>query len=64
MTDKKNDNKGIIISSLGALFTIFGTTLMSMKSSKILYLSCTFLGVILAAYGVFIMAKTTKSDKK
>jgi hypothetical protein len=28
-----------------------------MKSSAILYLSCTIIGLILAAYGVFLMLK-------
>ncbi|NAS29919.1 hypothetical protein GTQ40_02945 [Flavobacteriaceae bacterium R38] len=55
--DKKKENKGSIISSIGGLFTTIGMVLLAMKSSAILYLSCTIIGVILAAYGVFIMLK-------
>ena len=55
--DKKKENKGSLISSIGGLFTIIGITLLAMKSSAILYLSCTIIGLILAAYGVFLMLK-------
>jgi hypothetical protein len=54
---KKKENNGSLISSIGGLFTIIGMTLLAMKSSIILYLSCTIIGLILAAYGVFIMLK-------
>ena len=55
--DKKKENKGSLISSIGGFFTIIGMTLLAMKSSAILYLSCTIIGLILAAYGVFLMLK-------
>ena len=55
--DKKKENNGSLISSIGVLFTIIGMTLLAMKSSAILYLSCTIIGLILAAYGVFLMLK-------
>ena len=55
--DKKKENNGSLISSIGGLFTIIGMTLLAMKSSAILYLSCTIIGLILAAYGVFLMLK-------
>ncbi|MFT4644842.1 MAG: hypothetical protein ACI9H1_001675 [Polaribacter sp.] len=55
--DKKKENSGSLISSIGGLFTIIGMTLLAMKSSAILYLSCTIIGLILAAYGVFLMLK-------
>ena len=62
--DKKKENKGSLISSVGGLFTIIGMTLLAMKSSAILYLSCTIIGVILAAYGVFIMLKAGQLKKE
>jgi hypothetical protein len=55
--DKKKANKGSLISSIGGFFTIIGMTLLAMKTSAILYLSCTIIGLILAAYGVFLMLK-------
>ena len=55
--DKKKENSASLISSIGGLFTIIGMTLLAMKSSAILYLSCTIIGLILAAYGVFLMLK-------
>jgi hypothetical protein len=55
--NKKKENSGSLISSIGGLFTIIGMTLLAMKSSAILYLSCTIIGLILAAYGVFLMLK-------
>ena len=55
--DKKKENSGSLISSIGGLFTMIGMTLLAMKSSAILYLSCTIIGLILAAYGVFLMLK-------
>ncbi|WP_339341498.1 hypothetical protein [uncultured Polaribacter sp.] len=55
--DKKKENNGSLISSIGVLFTIIGMTLLAMKTSAILYLSCTIIGLILAAYGVFLMLK-------
>ena len=55
--DKKKENEGSLIWSIGELFTIIGMTLLAMKSSAILYLSCTIIGLILAAYGVFLMLK-------
>jgi hypothetical protein len=55
--DKKKGNNGSLISSIGGLFTIIGMTLLTMKSSAILYLSCTIIGLFLAAYGVFLMLK-------
>ena len=54
---KKKENNGSLFSSIGGLFTIIGITLLAMKSSAILYLSCTIIGLILAAYGVFLMLK-------
>ena len=54
---KKKENNGSLFSSIGGLFTIIGMTLLAMKSSAILYLSCTIIGLILAAYGVFLMLK-------
>jgi len=38
-------------------------TLLAMKTSVILYLSCTIIGVILAAYGVFLMLKAGQLEK-
>jgi hypothetical protein len=61
--DKKKANKGSLISSIGGLFTIIGMTLLAMKTSVILYLSCTIIGVILAACGVFIMLKAGQLEK-
>jgi hypothetical protein len=61
--DKKKENKGSLISSIGGLFTIIGMTFLAMKTSVILYLSCTIIGVILAAYGVFIMLKAGQLEK-
>jgi hypothetical protein len=55
--NKKKENNGSLISSIGGLFTIIGMTLLAMKTSEILYLSCTIIGLILAAYGVFLMLK-------
>ena len=55
--DKKKENNGSLISSIGVLFTIIGMTLLAMKTSAILYLSCTIIDLILAAYGVFLMLK-------
>jgi hypothetical protein len=55
--DKKKENNGSLISSIGVLFTIIGMTLLAMKTSAILYLSCTIIGLILSAYGVFLMLK-------
>ena len=55
--NKKKENNGSLISSIGGLFTIIGMTLLAMKTSAILYLSCTIIGLILAAYGVFLMLK-------
>jgi hypothetical protein len=55
--DKKKENNGSLISSIGGLFTIIGMTLLAMKTSEILYLSFTIIGLILAAYGVFLMLK-------
>jgi len=55
--DKKKENNGSLISSIGGLFTIIGMTLLAMKSSAILYLFCVIIGLILAAYGVFLMLK-------
>jgi hypothetical protein len=46
-----------LISSIGGLFTIIGMTLLTIKSSAILYLSCAIIGLILATYGVFQMLK-------
>ena len=54
---KKKENNGSLFSSIGGLFTIIGITLLAMKSSAILYLSCTIIGLILATYGVFLMLK-------
>ena len=54
---KKKENNGSLFSSIGGLFTIIGITLLAMKSSAILYLSCTIIGLILAGYGVFLMLK-------
>ena len=54
---KKKENNGSLFSSIGGLFTIIGITLLAMKSSAILYLSFTIIGLILAAYGVFLMLK-------
>ncbi|TVZ56232.1 hypothetical protein OD91_1512 [Lutibacter sp. Hel_I_33_5] len=62
--DKKKENRGSLISSIGGLFTIIGMTLLAMKSSVILYLSCTIIGVILAAYGVFVMLKAGQLKKE
>jgi hypothetical protein len=61
--DKKKENKGSLISSIGGFFTIIGMTLLAMKSSAILYLSFTIIGVILAAYGVFIILKAGQLKK-
>jgi hypothetical protein len=55
--NKKKENKGSLISSIGGLFAIIGMTLFALKTSAILYLSCTIIGLILAAYGVFMMLK-------
>jgi hypothetical protein len=55
--NKKKENRGSLMSSIGGLFTIIGMTLLAMKSPAILYLSCTIIGLILAAYGVFLMLK-------
>ena len=62
--DKKKENKGSLISSIGGLFAIIGMTLLAMKTSVILYLSFTIMGVILAAYGVFIMLKAGELKNK
>jgi hypothetical protein len=61
--DKKKENKGSLISSIGGCFTIIGMTLLAIKSSAILYLSFTIIGVILAAYGVFIILKAGQLKK-
>ena len=61
--DKKKENNGSLISSIGVLFTIIGMTLLAMKSSAILYLSFTIIGAILAAYGVFIILKAGQLKK-
>jgi hypothetical protein len=61
--DKKKENKGSLISSIGGFFTIIGMTLLVIKSSAILYLSFTIIGVILAAYGVFIILKAGQLKK-
>ena len=55
--DKKKENSGSLISSIGGLFTIIGMTLLAIKTSAILYLSCTIIGSIMATYGVFLMLK-------
>ena len=39
-------------------------TLLVMKSSAILYLSCTIIGVILAASGVVVMLKAGQLKKE
>lgn len=57
-------NKGSLISSLGGLSTIIGMTLLSMDSNKVAYLSFTLLGVVLGAYGLFVMVKFRKEEKK
>ena len=56
--DKKKENKGSLISSIGGLFTIIGMTLLAIKSSIIIYLSFTIIGLILTGYGVFVMLRT------
>ena len=53
----KKENNGSLISSIGGLFTVIGMTLFALKTSTILYLPCTIIGLILATYGVFIMLK-------
>ena len=60
--DKNKENKGSLISSVGGLFTIIGMTLLTMESSAIWYLSFTILGVVFAAYGVFVMFKAGKIE--
>ena len=62
--DKKKENKGSLISSIGGFFTIIGMTLLVIKSSAILYLSFTIIGVILATYGVFVILKARQFKKK
>jgi hypothetical protein len=62
--DKKKENRGSLISSIGVLFTIIGMTLLVMKSSALLYLSCTIIGVILAASGVVVMLKAGQLKKE
>ena len=61
--NKKKENNGSLISSIGGLFTIIGMTLLAMKSSAILYLSCAIVGVILAAYGVFVILRAGQLKK-
>ena len=61
--NKKKENNGSFISSIGGLFTIIGMTLLAMKSSAILYLSCAIVGVILAAYGVFVILRARQLKK-
>lgn len=60
--NKKRENKGSFISSVGGLFTIIGMTLLTIQSSAIWYLSFTVLGVIITAYGVFVMFKAGRID--
>tara|TARA_B110001450_G_C17630223_1_gene484881 strand:+ start:593 stop:781 length:189 start_codon:yes stop_codon:yes gene_type:complete len=60
---KKKENKGSLISSIGVFFTIIGMTLLAIKSSAILYLSFTIVGVILAAYGVLVILKAGQLKK-
>ena len=55
--NKKRENSGSLISSIGGLFTIIGMILLAIKSSVMIYLSFTIIGVILTGYGVFIMLK-------
>ena len=55
--DNKKENKESLISSIGGLFTVIGMTLFALKTSAILYLSFTIIGLILAAYGVFVILK-------
>ena len=45
-------------------FTIIGMTLLVIKSSAILYISFTIIGVILATYGVFVILKARQLKKK
>ena len=61
--NKKKENNGSLISSIGVLFTIIGMTLLAIKSSAILYLSFTIVGVILAAYGVLVILKAGQLKK-
>lgn len=60
---KKKENKGSLISSIGVFFTIIGMTLLAIKSSAILYLSFTIVGVILAAYGLLVILKAGQLKK-
>ena len=62
--DKKKENEGSLIWSIGELFTIIGMTLLAMKTSVILYLSFTIIGVILVTYRVFIMLKAGQLKNK
>lgn len=62
--DKKKENKGSLISSIGGLFTIIGMTLLAIKSSATLYISFATIGVILAAYGVFVILKAGQLKKE
>ena len=62
--DKKKENKGSLISSIGVLFTIIGMTLLAIKSSAILYISFATIGMILTGYGVFVMIKDGQLKKE
>ncbi len=61
--DKKKENKGSLISSIGGLFTIIGLTFLTLDYPSIYSLSCTTIGVVLAAYGVFVMFNAGKVKK-
>jgi hypothetical protein len=54
---KKKENNGSLCSCIGGFVTRIGITLLAMQSSALVYLSCTIIGLILAAYGVFLMLK-------
>ena len=62
--DKKKENKGSLISSIGVLFTVIGMTLLAIKSSAILYISFATIGMILTGYGVFVMIKDGQLKKE
>lgn len=59
--DKKNTT-GLAISIIGVLLTMVGEKLMNSGFSKLTYLTCSGIGIVLALCGVVIMSMVLAKD--
>jgi len=64
MDKSKAENKGMVFTIIGLLFSTLGMTVFSGKEDVNLSLICSILGVLIILYGLFIMVKANKVETK